>query len=183
MKSTLLKFTFLFIATSCICGMCSKDDQKPDSPPEDTSVAGQIAGTYTGLGKNLPDNIYLGKFNGCVVPPNWESNFITGQAIAKIIKVTDNTVNVSLSGGPFTYVHTNSGVAVTQIGTNINLPFGNYNTSTGFLSVSINNAQVIFTPSPSCLQGMPYYSGGSILNDGVYQYYTHARLDFTGTKQ
>ena len=26
MKSALLKFAFLFIATSCICGMCSKDD-------------------------------------------------------------------------------------------------------------------------------------------------------------
>lgn len=31
MKSTLLKFAFLFIATSCICGMCSKDDDQPDN--------------------------------------------------------------------------------------------------------------------------------------------------------
>jgi hypothetical protein len=177
-------FTFwLLIGASCICGICSKDVQKPNSQSQDTSVAGQIAGTYIGLGKNLPDNIYLGKFNGCVIPPNWESNFKTGQAIAKIIKVSDNTVNVSLSGGPFTYVHTNSDVTVIQSGANINLPFGNYNANTGFLSVSINNAQMIYTPSPSCLQGMPYYSGGSILNDGVYQYYTHARLEFSGTKQ
>jgi len=48
MKSVLLKFAFLFIATSCICGMCSKGDESgsddsnsnnPNNPvlkPEDT---------------------------------------------------------------------------------------------------------------------------------------------------
>ena len=31
MKSALLKFAFLFITTSCICGMCSKDDDQSDN--------------------------------------------------------------------------------------------------------------------------------------------------------
>ena len=50
MRSVLLKFAFLFIATSCICGMCSKGDEggsddnnsnNPNNPvlkPEDTWV-------------------------------------------------------------------------------------------------------------------------------------------------
>jgi hypothetical protein len=33
MKNSLLKFAFLFIATSCICGMCSKDDAGSDDNP------------------------------------------------------------------------------------------------------------------------------------------------------
>lgn len=39
MKSTVLKFVFLFIATSCICGMCSKDDAGSDENPDSNNTA------------------------------------------------------------------------------------------------------------------------------------------------
>jgi hypothetical protein len=40
MKSTLLKFTFLFIATSCICCMCNKD--KEDEAPTKTDLISRL---------------------------------------------------------------------------------------------------------------------------------------------
>lgn len=40
MKSTLLKFAFLFIAASCICGMCSKDDTGSDDNQDNNTTSG-----------------------------------------------------------------------------------------------------------------------------------------------
>lgn len=38
MKSALLKFAFLFIATSCICGMCNKDKKDEMAPKTKTEL-------------------------------------------------------------------------------------------------------------------------------------------------
>jgi hypothetical protein len=69
MKSLLLKFVFLFIATSSICGMCSKDDAgsdensdsnntavEPDLKPDDTWLyfddAPSLVNFYNSIGNN-----------------------------------------------------------------------------------------------------------------------------------
>jgi hypothetical protein len=40
MKSTILKFAFLFIATSCICGMCSKEDTGSNDNQDNNTAPG-----------------------------------------------------------------------------------------------------------------------------------------------
>jgi hypothetical protein len=167
-----------------ICLSCSKNASKDDDNNGNTtnSAADKISGAFNGTGKKLPDNVFLGNYKGCVTPPGWESNFITGPSVVNISRINDTTITLSLNGSPFPS-YTYSNIPVAESGTRINFGFGYYDTNAKFLSISRNNANSVFTGSPACLQGMPYYSGWSVLNDGNYAYTTHGRIDFSGTRQ
>tara|TARA_R110002033_G_scaffold162910_1_gene199773 strand:+ start:5059 stop:5868 length:810 start_codon:yes stop_codon:yes gene_type:complete len=142
--------------------------------------ADKILGTYSGVGKRMPNGIILGNFSGCITPPNWDSNFITGATIVNISKVNDNTININLTGGPFTSsVYSN--INITENNGIINFGFGNYSVVSKSLVISANTGSWINTNS--CLQGLPYYYGWSALMNGVYSYQTIGHEDFTGTKQ
>lgn len=175
---------FFLITLSCFFFPgCSKKASKGDNNGNtNASAADKISGTFNGTGKILPDNVSLGTYKGCVTPPGWESNFITGTSVVTISKTNDSTITLSLNGSPFPS-YTYSNIKVEEVGTRINFGFGYYDSNSRFLSISRNNASSVFTGNPACLQGMPYYSGWSVLNDGNYAYSTHGRIDFSGTKQ
>ncbi|MGN6401167.1 MAG: hypothetical protein ACTHMD_11980 [Flavisolibacter sp.] len=175
---------FLRVLFPLLLAGCSKNASKDDAGTGNshTTPADKISGVFNGTGKKLPDNVSLGTYKGCVTPPGWENNFITGPSVVTISKSSDSTVTLSLTGSPFP-AYTYSDVKVEENGTRISFGFGYYETSTRLLTISRNNAISVFTGSPACLQGMPYYSGWSVLNDGNYAYTTHGRIDFSGTKQ
>lgn len=182
MKKKLIIPLLIFINVFWALPGCKKDTNSSSGNNDKRSIADQIAGVFNGTGKVLPDGIFLGNYKGCVIPTGWESNFSAGTSNVNITKVSDTLITMSISGGPFS-LSTYFNIPITHNGNRINFGFGYYDTNSRFLSFSRNTADVIYTPSPSCLQGMPYYSGGSILNDGNYGYYTHGRADFSGTKQ
>lgn len=164
---------------------CSKNDavnsSDGDRNPNDNSPAAIIAGTFSGSGQVLPDNISLGNYKGCIEPPGWKNNFITGQAQVTISKSTDSSVSFVMNGGPFKSNHY-SDVRVSEKNGKIEFGFGSYDINSKLLYISRNTAPSVFTGSPACLQGMPYYSGWDVLLDGNYVYTTHGRVEFTGSK-
>ena len=164
---------------------CSKNDpvnnSDEDNDSNNNSPAAIIAGTFSGSGQVLPDNIALGNYKGCVEPQGWKSNFVTGQAQITISKLTDSAISLVMNGGPFKH-NSYSDIRVSEKNGKIEFGFGFYDISSKFLSISRNTAPSVFTGSPACLQGMPYYSGWDVLLNGNYVYTTHGRAEFTGYK-
>lgn len=169
----------LIVLVSCTKG---KSGNSSNTSSGDKSPAGLISGTYTGEGKVLPDNVFLGNYYGCVTPTGWENNFSKGQSTVVISKLTDSTIMISMSSSSFNNI-SRSGYKVINSNNVIDFGSGEFDINSGFLSFSINTANFIFVGSPACTQGMPYYSGWSVLGDGNYGYTTHGRADFTGNKQ
>ena len=60
--------------------------------------------------------------------------------------------------------------------------FGTYNYNSGYFVFSGETNDTSYITTNACLQGLPYYSGSSGLNNGVYTYSTLGHIDFTGTK-
>lgn len=180
-KSKLIHLAGLLLSLTCVCGMCSKEDQPNIDPGKDTSPAGKMAGTFNGMGKKMPGGIFLGNFNGCVTPPGWENNFQVGSSSATIAKLTDTTIAISLSGGVLSST-TYSNIRVTENGTMIDFLIGNYDSYTNLLLLSVKDGGSYITTN-ACLQGLPYYSGWSALSNGIYGYTTLGHIDFSGTKQ
>lgn len=162
------------------CEKASTTNHENDDPK--TSPADKVSGTFKGTGMALPDNINLGTYKGCVEPPAWRNNFLIGSAEVIISKQNDSTISFTISGVPFS-VRSYSNIHIKENNGVIDLGVGNYVEDTKYLNLSLNTAPGVFTGSPACLQGMPYYSGWSPLNDNNFVYFTHGRNDFTGYKQ
>jgi hypothetical protein len=177
-------YKILFVISYCIffTNCTPSDSEQIDTEPVLKSPTDKISGTYTGIGKKMPNGVYLGNFSGCVTPPNWESNFVTGSSIVTVTKVDDYAVNMKISGGAIT-TETYSNVAVTENNGNISFLFGNYNILSGSFIFSARTNDAGYITTNACLQGLPYYSGWSALINGVYGYSTIGHIDFAGTKQ
>lgn len=180
MKRSLSSLFIAFVSLCCICANCRKEDVVGDTNSQDKSPAGKIAGVFSGTGKKMPNGIFLGNYQGCVTPAGWDNNFITGNATARITKVDDNTINLTLTGGPFTN-NTYSNIPVTESGGSIVWGSSYYDENSKLLNISYFNGSYI--SSNACLQGLPYYYGWSALSNGTYGYQTIGHLDFTGKKQ
>lgn len=182
MKRILLTWiAAIFILTSCEDN--NTDPSNNSDNKNNISVSASITGIYSGSGKYMPQGINLGTFEGCVVPPGWEKNLLSGSALVNISIVTDSTVNITLSGGPFSTIkYTN--VKATKVANSIDLNsgyIGYFDLDSKFLNLSISTGSYIKTNA--CLQGLPYYAGWSVLSDGNYSYQTIGHIDFAGNKQ
>jgi hypothetical protein len=171
---------------------CSSDDtlspeidpinnSLPNNAPNIASLADKISGTYSGIGKKMPNRVSLGSYTGCVTPPNWESNFVSGTSTVVVTKIDDINVNIKIFGGAIT-TEIYSPIALTESNSVIDFVFGTYNYNSGYFSFSRGTSDSSYITTNACLQGLPYYSGSSGLNDGVYTYSTIGHIDFTGTK-
>ncbi len=157
---------------------CSKSS---DLSSKMTTPADKISGPFSGSGKRMQQGLLLGAYTGCITPPGCEANLITGSGNATITKVTDSTINITLSGGPFTN-NAFSRVPITENAGTITFAFGSYDENSKFLSISANTGTYLSTGA--CLTGLPYYSGWpSFTSVNVYTYQTIGHTDFTGTKQ
>lgn len=149
------------------------------------SIADNIAGLYSGTGKNMPNGILLGTYKGCVTPSGWESNLKTGASFVNISKVNDSIVNITFSGGPFSNdIYSN--FKVKQNGNLISFTSKYssvyFDVNSKFLSISMTTGS--YTITNSCLQGLPYYVGEQDFIDlSTYIYITVGHIDFSGTKQ
>ncbi|MFT4094356.1 MAG: hypothetical protein QM640_12020 [Niabella sp.] len=168
-----------------ICSSCSKafdNDDANQNNNTNISAAAAIAGTYTGTGKWMPDNIHLGIYSGCVAPDGWDSNFKTGTATVNVTKITDSTVTITLAGPYPTTSY--SPVTVKAGNAQITFSTGYYDTNSKFLTLSARTGRSRgYITSNACLSGLPYYSGWSALINNQYDYYTIDHVDFSGTKQ
>lgn len=177
MKKLVTFFTCILMLSSC--GKDRKDNIKQGSEKSSAEI---ISGTFTGTAKVYPDQVSLGSFKGCVIPPGWEAYFVTGRGRVLITKLTDSTISLSLLGGPLPTL-TYKGIKVEKQMNQILFYPGYYDITSKSLFISLSTANSIFTGSPACLKGMPYYSGWDVQLNGTYSYTTHGRADFEGVKQ
>lgn len=181
MKKVLSAFWIasLFILVSC--EKSSNDPTQNSNNDKNSSSAVEISGLFSGTGTVMPNGIALGTYSGCITPQGWESNMLKGASFVDITSATDSTINITLSGGPFSLTkYTN--IKVVKAAGSISFSFGHYDVNTRFLSLSILTGSYVNTGS--CLQGLPYYYGGAlVLSPGNYFYQTIGHIDFTGTKQ
>jgi len=179
-------FIFLWVVATAILTSCEDNNTDPSNNNDNKSnvtVSATIAGTYSGTGKYMPQGIDLGTYKGCVVPVGWEKNLLSGSALVNISIITDSTINITLSGGPFSTIKY-SNVKATKVAKTIDLNSGHvgyYDIDSKFLTLSILTGS--YTKTNACLQGLPYYAGWSVLSDGNYFYQTIGHIDFTGNKQ
>lgn len=180
--------TTLLIIITCLIFSCSSDDEltgddelAPETIAFVSSPADKISRTYSGVGKKMPNRVSLGSYSGCITPTNWESNFVTGTSTVVVTKVDDNNISIKIYGGAIeTEIY--SPVPVTENNGIIDFIFGTYNYNSGYFSFSRGTSDSYYISTNACLQGLPYYSGYSGLNNGVYFYATIGHIDFTGTK-
>ena len=98
LKTALYIITIVII--NCSVFSCSSNDElTPDTDPIIVSTADKISGTYSGIGKRMPNGISLGTYSACTTPPNWELNFVTGTSSVVVTKVDDNNVSIKIFGG------------------------------------------------------------------------------------
>lgn len=177
-------YKILFVISFCIffTNCTPSESEQIDNEPVLKSPADKISGTYTGIGKKMPNGVYLGTYSACITPPNWESNFITGTSIIIVTKSNDNTVNIIISGGVIP-TETYSNIAVTESNGNINFKYGFYNINSGYFVFSGGTKATIYGTTNACLQGLPYFTGQEIFVTGGYYFETEEHIDFNGTKQ
>lgn len=89
MKSILLKFAFLFIATSCICGMCSKDDARGDGDTN-TNVEPVLKPDATWLYfDDAPSLVYFHQENKRPQSEKWLATEIDAAFVAMVDSVNN----------------------------------------------------------------------------------------------
>ena len=184
LKTTLLTLIFL-----CFAFSCSNDDQLyadsdvPNTiatPIDATSPASRISGTYKGIGKKMPNGVFLGSFSGCIEPINWEDHFIQGTFTVLVTRLENNSVKIKISGSSIpTEIY--APVAVSEDRGIIEFAYGSYDYGIDSfeLSKGIGNS---YNDTNACLRGMPYYYGLSASTNDFYSYSTLGHIDFTGSK-
>jgi hypothetical protein len=154
------------------------------------SLAAQLAGTFSGTGKKILQNINLGKFSGCVAPTGWENNLKTGASGLNISASGDSSVHLVFSGGPFLASDSYT-LPISKSGNSIILSPKfvepgvalNYDINAKSLTVSVNTASTYYVPANSCTLGLPYYFGEqSVPFDGTYVYLSIGHIEYAGSK-
>jgi len=202
--SLLLPKSIFLLSLVCISFLSCKKTGSAEINSS-SSAADKIAGSYTGLGQYLPGNIDLGNTLNCGSPStDYNTLYQSGTASINIIKVSDSTVNIILSSGPFpkdTFnkvllkargsmiqfsdslaIHSRTAGLVDIVEINA----GTFDPSSNTLSFSRQAPGVAYSFSTNCISGLPYYystftfDGTTGLN--VYFNTTIKRYVFNGTK-
>lgn len=145
-----------------------------------------IAGQYTGTGKRLVPDRYLGTSAGCVIMTGWERNFETGAARLTISKIDSNAVILLFKGGPFSDTDTYVRV-ISKTGNTIRFHSSavfpgeelSFDVNTKVLTVVIFPRPFYHVPTPSCTGGLPYYYGIPDVTGANHTYFTMAHIDFS----
>jgi len=200
--------SFLFALLSALVFYTSACKKSSDTPvdPVNKSAADQIAGFYNGSGKYLPGGLDLGNTVICTAPPtDYNSLYQTGSATVDISKLTDSTVKIVMSSGPFPQ-DTYSGVLLKVNGSTIEFNdtlfvrsrsagllgtvetnSGSFDPATKTISFSRIAPGYSYSYAFSCFSGLPYYASFSVpdANTGlmVYANTTIKRYVFSGTKK
>lgn len=170
------------------------------------SLSDKIAGLYSGTGKYLPGNINLGNTIVCNSPAiDFNTLYQTSGASVNIIKITDSTVNIVMSSGPFP-LDTYNDVLLKENGTTITFNdslsiysssprvlIGKVEINSGYFDPVTNNISFsrqapnfVYTYDRNCYSGLPYYHSipvpDPVTGLMVYSNSTNKRYVFNGNK-
>lgn len=183
---------FLLMAIACLsASSCENDDDDivpSNENGQELSAADKISGLFKGTGKYMPNGIWLGNSNGCVLPTGWEGHFRTGESFANVVKLSDSTVRITLSDGPFSQI-VYSSIKVKNNGNSVDFDWGlrqnigSYDVNSKFLTLSSYTNNSSYVSTNACLTGLPYLAGWSLFNDNNYGFQTIDHADFSGIKQ
>ena len=181
-------FVLLTAGVVCLSSCTSKETIEPPN----LSAAEKVVGLFKGSGSYLPGGLSLGNTVVCTTPAkDYRTLFETGNATINILKLTDSTVTINLTSGPFPQ-DSYSPVKLTENGSAIIFSLGNlfsagfFDTNTKAISFSARAPNFSYTFLRNCQNGMPYYSSTSVIlfpNPDQIGHFTIKRYEFGGTKQ
>lgn len=155
-------------------------DPKPLSPAE------KISGLYNGTGKYLPGKIDLGNTINCTPPPiNYETKYQTGSATITITTLTDSTVRIGMSSGPFPQDFYDN-IVVKEKGNLIEFYSGQFDINTSSVTFTGIAPNYGYSYSKNCKTGLPFYTSVLLLgptNNPEYYNETIKRYEFSGIKK
>jgi len=195
MKNLLIRLKAI-VLFACMLASCKNGNEPGPSPNNKTanaaaSIADMISGSFSGTGKKTSNEITnISSTSGCLVNPPGIDNYIsTGSAQLQITKVSDSTIDITFTGGPFTLPETHerritkSGNLITVVG----LPEEEltYDTSTKQITAGMDSGDYFDNVilGAACTQGLPFYYGEQVFGGTQINYLTLAYAQFSGAKQ